>query len=262
MRYHWAAEEYRQSSGEQAKWADELMSKLDLAADEHVLDIGCGDGKVAYQLARLARRGFVLGVDNSPEMIRLARRTYPPDKHDNLRFQVQDARRLDFHQEFHLVFSNAALHWIVDHRPVLTGIKQSLKPKGRGLLQMGGVGNAAQLIDVIKGVMSKPSFARFFRDFSFPYGFYGPEEYRIWLAEAGLKPVRVDFVPKDMVHKGREGLAAWIRTTWLPYTCRVPGNLRATFIDDIVDEFLTRFPPDVGGSVHVAMVRLEVECEA
>lgn len=49
--------------------------------------------------------------------------------------------RLDFHGEFDTVFSNAALHWVRDHGPVLRGIRESLKPGGRFNLSMGGRGN-------------------------------------------------------------------------------------------------------------------------
>jgi ubiquinone/menaquinone biosynthesis C-methylase UbiE len=34
----------------QEKWADALISEL-FQGDEHILDIGCGDGKVALKMA-------------------------------------------------------------------------------------------------------------------------------------------------------------------------------------------------------------------
>jgi len=71
--------------------------------------------------------------------------------------------------------------------------------------------------------------------------------------------VRVELVPKDMVHQGREGLAGWIRTTWLPFTERVPGELRGKFVDELADWYLRRYRPDREGLVHVNAIRLEVE---
>jgi len=35
----------------QEKWADALISELFLQGDEHILDIGCGDGKVTIKMA-------------------------------------------------------------------------------------------------------------------------------------------------------------------------------------------------------------------
>ena len=51
----------------------------------------------------------------------------------------------------------------------------------------------------------------------------------------------------------------WIRTTWLPYTGRVPEELRDEFIDRIAARYLERVPLDGDGKAHVDMVRLEVE---
>jgi trans-aconitate methyltransferase len=102
-------------------------------------------------------------------------------------------------------------------------------------------------------------WASYFSGFNFPYGFYGPEEYASWLVDAGLTPMRVELFDKDMRHQGREGLAGWIRTTWLPYLESVPSDRRESFIGDIVESYLDIHPFDDDGVVHVRMKRLEVE---
>jgi trans-aconitate methyltransferase len=55
-----------------------------------------------------------------------------------------------------------------------------------------------------------------------------------------------------------EGLAAWIRTTWLPFTERVPESKREEMIQEVAKEYVKQFPPDARGNIHVKMVRLEV----
>ncbi len=62
-----------------------------------------------------------------------------------------------------------------------------------------------------------------------------------------------------MTHPGAEGLAAWIRTTWLPFTERVPESAREGMIQEVVKTYLDRFPVDAAGDACVKMVRLEVE---
>jgi trans-aconitate 2-methyltransferase len=257
--YKWDAKEYHQHSSAQKAWAQELIDKLALKGDECFLDIGCGDGAVTASVAALLTRGRATGIDSSAEMVGFAQKNFPPSMRKNLSFALMDARDLKFDSEFDVVFSSAVLHWMLDHRPILAGINRSLKPGGRILLQMGGRGNAAKIIAVIDRIKSDPRWADGFKDFKFPYGFYGPEEYRGWLTEAGLKPVRVELVPKQMTQQGREGLMGWVRTTWLPFISVVPDAHKEEFIAEVVDRYIAENPLDSSGLVTVGMVRLEVE---
>ena len=76
---------------------------------------------------------------------------------------------------------------------------------------------------------------------------------------AGLRPVRIELLPKDMTLPGVEPLRGWVRTTWLPYLERVPPERRSEFVDELVTRYVGRHPLDAEGCVHVAMVRLEAE---
>jgi trans-aconitate methyltransferase len=91
-----------------------------------------------------------------------------------------------------------------------------------------------------------------------PYFFYSPENYEKWLPCFGFKKRSVKLAPKDATYNGRDGFAAWLRTTWLPYTQCVPENLREEFIAAVTERYVAKHPPDAGGQVHVKMVRLEI----
>ncbi len=257
--YRWNAGDYASHSAPQQRWAQELIARLALQGHETVLDLGCGDGKISAEMARHVPEGEVVGLDSSEAMVAFAREHHPPGLHPNLRFVHGDARHLAFDDAFDVVFSNAALHWVLDHRPVLRGIHRGLRVGGVALLQMGGAGNAAGILGVLDALIQQPRWSRYFTAFSFPYGFYGPDDYGRWLREAGLQPRRVGLIPKDMTHQGRDGLAGWIRTAWLPYTERVPPADRPAFINAIADAYLEDTPLDAEGIAHVGMVRLEVE---
>ncbi len=257
----WNPEAYARSSSAQKKWADELISKIHIRGDERVLDIGCGDGKITAQIATLLPHGSVVGIDSSREMISFANGKFPPSIWPNLSFQLGDASEIGYENEFDLVVSFACLHWILDHGPVLEGIKRSLKPGGRLFLQFGGAGNAEEILVAVDKMISEDRWARYFKGFPFPYGFYGPEEYRHWLSQAGLRAVRVELILKDMAQPGRSGLASWIESTWLPYIERVPDEFRRDFVDEIVERYASTHPLDDDEQIHVNMVRLEVEAE-
>ena len=257
--YRWDSEDYARHSSAQQEWALELIGKLGLRGHEAVLDIGSGDGKVTAALAARVPVGSVLGIDSSPDMVQRARASYPPESHSNLRFLRRDALALDFEESFEVVFSNATLHWVRDHLQVLRGAARALKHGGRLLLQMGGRGNARAILEVLEVLTRERPWDAWLADLPFPYGFYGPEEYRGWLAQAGLAARRVELIPKLMRQQGAEGLAGWVRTTWLPYTQAVPEGRRQEFVDQVVRRYLALRPPGPDGTVTVRMVRLEVE---
>jgi trans-aconitate methyltransferase len=257
--YTWNAEQYKQSSSNQKQWGADLLSMLNLTGNEHVLDIGCGDGMLTAAMADMLPNGLAVGIDSSNEMIALAEKHFPRKDYPNLRFMVKDARKLDFDEEFDAVFSNACLHWIIDHLPMLWGIKRSLKDGGKMLVQMGGKGNAEEIIRTIEPLTRTERWAGYFTDFSFPYGFYSPEEYKAWLTGLGFKIGRAELIPKQMVFENRQGLAYWVQTTWLPYTQAVPEHSREEFIGELTDAYIHDYPAHEDGFIYVRMVRLEVE---
>ena len=257
--YQWNSRDYERHSRSQQLWARELIDKLSLEGTETLLDIGCGDGKVTAEIAGLLSGGRVVGIDNSESMIDLATSRYPSAKYRNLDFKLMDASDLQFGPLFDVVFSNAALHWVKDHRPVVKSIYGCLKPGGRILLQMGGQGNARDLVQILETLMESPEYRAFFEGFEFPYGFHGVDYYEELLDETGFRHHRVQLIDKDMAHDGMAGLKGWIRTTWLPYTERLEDSARDKFIEKLAQNYVELKPPDGLGRIHVAMVRLEVE---
>jgi len=257
--YNWNAQDYAKNSANQFQWAKELIPKLKLQGNETLLDIGCGDGKITAELARCISSGRAVGVDSSEKMIQLAKTTFLQKDYPNLSFQVMDARKLTFQGEFDIAFSNATLHWIVDQKAMLCGVQRSLKPGGRLLFQMAGKGNARDVLSIIKKLAAAKPWKGFFSNMTFPYGFYDPKDYKAFLHEADLEPLRIELFPKDMKFNGAEGLAGWVRTTWLPFTDKLPVELRAKFVELIVNRYLETYPADAAGTVHVGMMRIEVE---
>jgi trans-aconitate methyltransferase len=257
--HKWNPEEYAKHSAAQFAWARELIGRLNLRGDESVLDIGSGDGKVTAELAAALPRGRVVGIDGSHEMVEFARAHFDDKRFPNLEFVCMDARRIELNRRFDIVFSNAALHWIEDHLAVLKGLTRVMRRGGKLIISCGGRGNAMEILEAVEAVTAKDRWRKYFEGFVFPYHFYGPAEYSRWLPEAGLSSLRVELVPKDMPQPGAEGLAAWIRTTWLPFTERVPESEREEMIQEVTKAHVKRFPPDARGNIHVKMVRLEVE---
>jgi trans-aconitate methyltransferase len=255
----WNAAAYAANSAVQQNWAREAIARLDLQGHEHVLDVGCGDGKITEEIARALPHGTVVGVDASPEMIAYAQDTFPLGKHANLRFAVMDAREIAFMHQFDLVFSNAALHWVDDHEAILRGASSALKAGGKLVISCGGKGNAHDVFLALRPEMRLKRWREFFRKMPLPYFFYSPGEYEKWLPQHGFKVNSVKLTPKDAGYPGETGLAMWLRTTWLPFVQRVPEEQREAFIHAVAKRYVAKHPPDESGQVHVRMVRLEID---
>lgn len=252
----WNPHDYAKNSDAQLKWARELRSRLSLNGSESILDVGCGDGKITADFAEALPHGQAIGIDSSPEMIAYAQETYAIP---NLSFACVDARSLSFSNQFDVIFSNAALHWVDDHPAFLDGATRALKPNGRLFISCGGSGGAINVLDTFAEIVAQDPWRKYFPTFRNPYYFHSPTEYRPWLKAAGLNIDRLELVPKDMTHLGESGLASWFRTTWLPFTQAVPESERVRFISAVTQTYLTKFPLDSNGFAHVQMVRLEVE---
>jgi len=252
--YQWNAADYAANSRGQEVWARELIASLQLQADDIVLDIGCGDGRNTALIAAQIPAGRVLGVDLSTSMVEHARRNHSAS---NLRFACADASNLEFDREFTLVFSNATLHWVRDHKPVLAGIARALRKGGRFIAQMGGYGNGEGIITALNAVGERSQWRGAYAGHPCTYGFHHPQDYRLWLAEAGFAVQECRLITKDMIHADRTALQGWIRTAWHPYTTRIIEKERDAFIEEVATEYLSEHPADEAG-IHVAMVRLQV----
>ncbi len=146
MAHEFDGNKYKAASAHQKEWGAKLIRELNIAGSERILDLGCGDGALTAQLAALAPQGSVLGIDASRGMIETAKTHVA----GNLSFAVRDINDLDFENEFDIVFSNAALHWIKDHDALLGNVHRALKPGGMLKFNFAGDGNCANFFDVVK----------------------------------------------------------------------------------------------------------------
>lgn len=105
---------------------DAFLLSLIPAAAAHVLDVGCGLGRLTWAIASSGR--YVVGVDLSPVMVDRARGAGALDQAS---FRVGDFLELDFSgQSFDCIVSAAALHHM-DHDAALARMVGLLSPGGR-----------------------------------------------------------------------------------------------------------------------------------
>lgn len=109
---------------------DHVVEVLGLQSGDHVLDVGCGTGRHAHELAR---RGIgVHGIDISQRFVEIAQSNAP----DGATFERGDARMLGFHEEFDAVIClcQGAFGMMTadgEDAAVVAGMAAALRPDGR-----------------------------------------------------------------------------------------------------------------------------------
>jgi trans-aconitate 2-methyltransferase len=233
----WDAAEYARRSSLQEAMAEEALAVLHVVGSERVLDVGCGDGKITAQIAARLRRGTVTGVDSSQDMIAFASNHFSPALRPNLRFEVADARRLPFREEFDLVVSFNALHWIPEQEAALRSIRRAMKSDGLAQLRLVPAGPRKSLEDVLEETRLSPRWAGHFRDFHDPYLRLTPEQYRALAERNGLHVRGIHTETKAWDFKSRSAFFAFGSVCFVEWTRRLPEAERSAFITDVLDRY-------------------------
>ena len=132
----WNAADYAANGRFVADLAGAVLDLLDAQPGEQILDLGCGDGALTAKLA--ASGAEVTGCDADESMLSAAASR-------GVHTVCADMRALPFRNQFAAVFSNAALHWVREQEAVLRGVHAALRPGGRFVAEMGGLGNIAAI---------------------------------------------------------------------------------------------------------------------
>jgi trans-aconitate 2-methyltransferase len=233
----WHASDYSRQSSLQQVMAEEQLGRLTLEGGERILDVGCGDGKITAEIAVRVPRGSVLGVDPSRDMIAFALSRFGPAALANLRFEVADAHRLPYRDEFDLVVSFNALHWVPEQDAALISMRAALKPGGRALLRMVPSGRRESLEDVLEEVRQRARWAGSFTGFRRPYVHFTPEAYRALAERAGFRVARLHVDDEAWDFKTREAFVAFAQATFVEWTQRLPKSEWETFITDVLDRY-------------------------
>jgi len=108
---------------------EQAIEKMHVATDARVLDVGCGSGWATRLLAEKAKRGRVVGIDISDEMVLVARQS--SQRFLNVEFQVASAESLPFaNAQFTHAFSMESLYYYSDVLVALKEIHRALATGG------------------------------------------------------------------------------------------------------------------------------------
>lgn len=218
----WLADRYAANARFVADLGQPVLDLLGAKPGERILDLGCGDGVHAAELA--ARGCAVVAVDAGPDMVRTARAR-------GVDARLADGHALGFSREFDAVFSNAALHWMkADPAAVVAGVARALRPGGRFVAEMGGAGNVAAITVALVAVLARRGIDG---AAAIPWHFPTPEGYGALLAAHGFEVRSLALIPRPTLLP--TGMAAWLDTFAEPFLKRLPPDARAAARDEAVE---------------------------
>ncbi len=121
----WDPAQYLKFAGPRLRPALDLLQRIDLEAPGTVYDLGAGAGNVTRLIAARWPDARIVGVDSSSEMLAKAAAELP-----QIDWQQADLGTWRPARPADLIYSNAALHWLDDHKTLFTGLFRGLAPKG------------------------------------------------------------------------------------------------------------------------------------
>ena len=123
----WDPAQYAQFRRERAQPFHDLLARIPEYRVRAVADLGCGSGELTREMKERWPEAEVWGIDESADMLAFAAALPLPAR---LSFVCSDLREWRPERPFDLIVSNAVLHWVPDHAPMLEHLARLLAPGG------------------------------------------------------------------------------------------------------------------------------------
>jgi trans-aconitate methyltransferase len=246
----WDGKTYNENSEIQNSWAMPLIKDLNLQGNEHLLDIGSGDGKISAFIKSKLPEGKVIGVEPSLSMLQFAKQKYP-----NITFIEGNIEQLKLDEQFDIVTSFSCLHWVKNKKAALDSIYKVLKPEGKMLLYFGPDYGKNRLDHAIDKVVANPKWGIDLNNVESLY-LIKPNDFILMLINTGFEVEKFDIVFTHNVFDTKEEFAEWL-SSWLPHLAQLSAEQQKLMIDEIIDTYLS-YRKSEDGKIHYYDYMLEV----
>lgn len=189
-----------------------LVQDADLAAGEHVLDIGCGRGAVLFPAAeRVGPSGFVTGIDLAAGMVERTRAEARERGIGNVKMLLMDAQEPALDAEsYDVALSSLVVFFLPDPGAALRAWRTLLRPGGRlGLTTFAGDDKRWAWIDEIFDPFKPPQLRRIQESRDGPFS--STENLERLLQDSGFTDVRSTVREHDIRFSNADH---WIAFSW------------------------------------------------
>jgi len=232
----WNPTQYDRFRDERSQPFFDLLALVQPRPAMHVVDIGCGTGKLTRVLHDRLHAQETVGIDSSDTMLAQSKEVAG----DGLRFEKADLRQFPAAHAYDLVFSNATLQWVSAHAELLDRFTQTLAEGGQLAIQM-PANFDHPTHTVAAAVAAEEPFRSALHGYVRDQSVLPPEEYALLLNQLGYREQHVRLQVYGHHLQSREDVIEWVKGTLLvDYQQRMSADRFAEFLETYRARLLPR----------------------
>ena len=237
----WDPKKYLEFRQQRTQPAIDLARRIQSCKAGTVLDLGCGPGNSTQVLRQVFPQSHIVGVDYSPQMIQQAKENCP-----GCDFVLGNATQLQ--GSYDLIFSNACLQWVPDHRKLIPYLFEHLADGGVLAVQV-PMNGKEPLLALMDRVVRQEAWPWLEEANPEPNETLLPQEYFDVLSSLTRE---FDMWETVYYHKmpSVESMVEWIKGTRLrPYLNALSPQWGDQLLDRITGEAKTLYTPQPNGEI-------------
>jgi trans-aconitate 2-methyltransferase len=202
--------------------------------NEIVMDAGAGSGNLTKFLVDKVPHGQIYAIDADPNMVEQAKSNL--SAYRNVRVIHSSMEHVNLPTKVDVIFSNAALHWVLDQEGVFSHFWQLLKPNGELLIEYGGHGNVETAVRVISKLMEFSQFKEHFVNWKQSWYFPKADEIERLLENAKFRDIQINLSKRTTSFSDRDEFAIFVKTVIMkPFLGYLPDRAKK---EQFLDAFL------------------------
>jgi trans-aconitate 2-methyltransferase len=246
----WNPQQYLKFSGHRLRPAVDLLMRIPDFQVASVADLGAGAGNVNKLIKERWPDAVVVGVEGSAEMVAAGRKAAP-----GVEWLQQDLGSWRPAQQYDVIYSNAALHWLPDHQTLFPALMEKVAPGGILAVQMPRNFAAPSHVLIAETALNGPWRSRL-EHLVTPPPVEAPGFYHDLLAPLSQN---IDIWETEylQVLEGENPVKEWTKGTWLTrYLDVLQGQDKAAFEAAYGERLAKAYPRNAAGRTLFPFRRL------
>jgi len=246
----WSPEQYLKFADHRLRPALDLLARIPAENPETVIDLGCGPGNITERLKKRWGSARIIGVDSSAEMLEAARTRWP-----DLTWTKADIGLWLPKTPASVIYSNAALQWLDNHRPLFARLYGALENGGVLAVQMPRNFDQPSHM-LMRSVAQEGPWRDILEPYLRPSPVAEPRDYWRMLEPLGAA---IDIWECDYLQalSGEDAVLQWVLGTALrPLLAALDENWRQAFLADYAARLREAYPIEPDGTTLFPFRRL------